>query len=123
MAVALIVDDDAHIRDSLSEHLREKGFEVLSAGHGVEALEVARRGPRPDVIVLDLLMPVMDGWDFRAAQLASPDLADIPVVVISAAGFSPRTVLGQLSVADYLMKPLHPDTFVAAIRRAVRVGA
>jgi CheY-like chemotaxis protein len=95
MAVALVVDDDVHIRESLSEYLQEEGFDVRSASHGLEALEVARRGPRPDVIVLDLLMPVMDGWDFRAAQLASPDLADIPVVVISAAGFSAATSSGS----------------------------
>jgi len=120
MAVALIVDDDVHIRESLSEYLRGEGFDVLAAGHGLEALEVARRGPRPDVIVLDLLMPVMDGWDFRAAQLASPDLADIPVVVISAAGFTAATVLGQLPVSAYLTKPVNLDSLVAAINRTVR---
>jgi CheY-like chemotaxis protein len=121
MAVALVVDDDVHIRESLSEYLQGEGFDVLSAGHGLQALEVARRGPRPDVIVLDLLMPVMDGWDFRAAQLASPDLADIPVVVISAAGFSEATVLGQLPVSSYLAKPVNLDSLVAAIHRVVRL--
>jgi CheY-like chemotaxis protein len=118
VAVVLLVDDDPSIRGSLSEYLAGEGFDVLVASHGVEALEVARRSPRPDVIVLDLLMPIMDGWDFRSAQLAIPDLAPIPVVVLSACGFSPGTVLGQLQVEDYLTKPFSPDGLVAAIRKS-----
>jgi CheY-like chemotaxis protein len=114
---ALIVDDDKHIREALREYLNGDGFEVVCAADGQEALEVLQQGTRPDVIVLDLLMPVMDGWDFRAAQLRDPALAKVPVVIISASGFSAATVVSQLKAADYLAKPLNPGMLVDVLRR------
>jgi CheY-like chemotaxis protein len=114
---ALIVDDDPAIVDGLSEYLEHDGYGVIGAADGTEALVLLDGGVRPDVIVLDLLMPGMDGWDFRMAQLNDPSLATIPVLVISASGFSRPTVLKQLRVDEYLAKPLDPEGVVRALDR------
>jgi CheY-like chemotaxis protein len=114
---ALIVDDDPAIVDGLSEYLGHDGYGVMAAADGAEALALLNSGVRPDVIVLDLLMPGMDGWDFRMAQLNKPSLATIPVLIISASGFSRPTILRQLRVEEYLPKPLDPEVVVRALDR------
>jgi CheY-like chemotaxis protein len=81
----LVVDDDASIRECLALALEIEGHAVAQAEDGLDALLALRCGPRPDVIVLDLEMPVMTGWEFREAQLRDPELAAIPVVVVSSA--------------------------------------
>ena len=86
MATLLVVEDEPDIRSAIAEVLRDEGHRVLEAGDGSEALGVLRAGSRPDAIILDLMMPRLDGWGFRAAQLAEPDLARIPVLVVSAHG-------------------------------------
>jgi CheY-like chemotaxis protein len=80
----LIVEDDLDIREALADALGCEGYDLVLAQHGQEALELLRDGARPDVILLDLLMPVMSGWQFRQIQLADPVLAEIPVIVVSA---------------------------------------
>src|SRR3954470_12387725 len=81
----LVVDDDPDIRESVRLVLEDEGYEVEEAADGAAALALLRAATtRPDVILLDLMMPVMNGWQFRAAQLADDDLADIPVIVLSA---------------------------------------
>src|SRR5437763_11475852 len=84
----LLVDDDFAIIDGVSEFLESEGFSVVSASNGIDALNQLRSGVRVDAIILDVMMPMMDGWDFHAEQLANPALRDIPVVVISASGFN-----------------------------------
>ena len=79
----LVVDDNRDIRELLVELLAAEGYAVAGAEDGRRALAEARAN-RPDVILLDLMMPVMSGWEFREAQLRDPDLADVPVVVVSA---------------------------------------
>jgi len=71
-ASILLVDDDPDIRSAVKEFLHHEGFTVVPAPNGADALNTLRTGFRPNVIVLDIMMPVMDGWDFRAAQLADP---------------------------------------------------
>jgi len=102
----LFVEDDSAIRESLGEALQEDGFEVVAAANGREALEHLRNGARPSAILLDLMMPVMDGWDFRRAQLDDPSLRDIPVVVVSASGFSPETIRTQFGDVELIPKPV-----------------
>ena len=85
MARILIADDDADVRESLRLLLELNGHSVDEARNGREALDALDgRATRPCVILLDLMMPVMDGWQFRRAQLQNPAVADVPVVVISA---------------------------------------
>jgi CheY-like chemotaxis protein len=115
---ALLVEDDAAILGSLGEALREEGLEVATARHGQEALEALRAGLRPSVIVLDLMMPVMDGWDFRHEQLRDPALRDIPVVVVTATGFSEKTIRMQFGNVDLLPKPVPYLDLLALLGRA-----
>ena len=79
----LVVEDDERVRQVMSELFAEEGFEVRGAGDGVQAL-AALEDWVPDCIVLDLMMPVMDGWSFRREQLNRETLRDVPVVVVSA---------------------------------------
>lgn len=81
----LLVEDDEAIREALSEILQDEGFEVQTAVHGLAALLALETGARPRVILLDLMMPVMDGWQFMARLNAHAEWAGIPVVVVSAA--------------------------------------
>jgi CheY-like chemotaxis protein len=81
----LVVDDDVGIRQLLMRSLSFEGFDVIEAANGLDALTQLRSGRRPSVIVLDLRMPVMDGWAFRTAQRADPRIARIPVVILSGA--------------------------------------
>jgi len=108
----LIVDDDRDIRETLGELLAEDGFAVEAAWNGETALNRLEAGFRPDVIILDLMMPVMDGLTFRALQRKHPALADIPVVGLTAA---------PAPDADFecLRKPLSFDKLVDKLHRAV----
>jgi CheY-like chemotaxis protein len=85
----LLVEDDADIRDTLSDVLSWEGYEVLTAANGREALELLRGGTGVDAILLDLMMPIMSGWEFRRVQLDDPALAGIPCVVLSASAPGP----------------------------------
>ena len=80
---ALVVEDDHLIREAIAEALDEEGFEVVEAANGKEALDKLH-AERASLVLLDLMMPVMDGWQFREAQLHDPELSHIPVVVLSA---------------------------------------
>src|SRR5262245_28329429 len=100
----LVVDDDSELRDSLALLLALKGHEVMTACDGRQALQTLRGGPQPCLIVLDLTMPEMDGYQFRRAQLADPALAHIPVVLCSAHPTAPA-VAQQLGVLACFEKP------------------
>lgn len=115
MAVILVVEDEKDIREGVAEALREEGHEVREAGDGLEALQSLRSGPTPHAILLDLMMPRMDGWQFRAAQLGDPRLAGIPVLVVSAHG-------GALAAARYLAKPFDLGALLAAVDEVVAMG-
>src|SRR5512142_2554210 len=80
----MVVGGDHLIREALAEALDEEGFEVLEAANGREALDKLH-AERASLVLLDLMMPVMDGWSFREAQLHDPEISNIPVVVLSAA--------------------------------------
>jgi CheY-like chemotaxis protein len=107
-APVLLVEDDRLLRDAMRIELQSVGLRVMTAANGEEALAVAREGPRPSVIVLDLNMPVMDGWQFRAQQIVDPRLADIPVIVLTARGDADRQAR-SLGVAAALSKPVDLD--------------
>jgi CheY-like chemotaxis protein len=110
----LVVDDDEDIRESLADALRECGYEVAVAINGRDALGKLRDGIRPAIILLDLMMPVMDGWQFRAEQAEDATLADIPVIIISAAGANPGVPEGTCA---YLRKPFNLKDLVREIER------
>jgi CheY-like chemotaxis protein len=98
----LLVEDDAAIRDALQTLLADEGYLVSTAENGRQALEQLHAGQAADLIVLDLQMPVMDGWQFRALQKADPLLFDIPVLAISADGSAKAEAI---DAEGYLHKP------------------
>jgi two-component system response regulator CpxR len=111
----LIVEDDASIRETLAEVLEDEDYQVLQAGHGLEALELLRGGTQPDVLLIDLMMPVMTGWQLLEVLDQDPDLQRIPVVVFSAAHEA-----GALRGArEVLTKPVNLDRLLGAIARHV----
>ncbi len=101
----LLVEDDADIRSDLAELLRDDGFEVITAQNGEDALARLHQGLTPNVILLDLMMPIMDGWKFRSEQLRDPDLARIPTVLLSGAD-DVRRQARDLGASGYVLKPL-----------------
>jgi CheY-like chemotaxis protein len=118
-----IVDDDNDVRNALSELLEAEGFTVDGATNGREALARLRGGVHPAVILLDLMMPGMDGWDFRDEQLRDPKLASVPVVIVSAAGFSPESIRVQFRPAAYVPKPIERAALLDVLREVVGSGA
>ena len=96
----LIVDDDADVRDMLRDVLEEGGYRVAMAEDGLEALNYLGAHPPPFLIILDLMMPVMDGWQFLREQRKAPAIASIPVAVFSA---DPQ--VEQLDCAVRVKKP------------------
>jgi CheY-like chemotaxis protein len=106
MPCVLIVEDDDEVREMLALLLRGESYEVMTATNGAEALNIMRQR-RPCLVLLDLMMPVMNGWDFRRSQLSDPDLADVPVICLTAV-FDPARVGEELSVRCY-SKPVALD--------------
>jgi CheY-like chemotaxis protein len=109
----LVVDDDPDIRDSLREVLEDEGYTVNTVANGREALDYLHRSPRPCVILLDLMMPVMDGWQFRREQKQDPAIAAIPLIVITATGKRPVLI----DADELVMKPLDLGRLFEAIER------
>jgi CheY-like chemotaxis protein len=101
----LIVEDDDGVRDTLAAILRDEGYAVETASNGEAALQQVAARPLPTLILLDLMMPRMDGIHFRARQLADPELREVPVVVISARPDVARQA-AALHADDFLRKPM-----------------
>ena len=111
----LIVEDDRDTREMLGRFLELEGFEVRTASNGQAALDTLHQHDDvpPCVIILDLMMPVMNGWQFREIQKTDPDLAEIPVVVVTAAG--PRDDIPSITADAWLSKPVDFDRLLATI--------
>lgn len=108
----LVVDDDQDIRELLVSVLKDDGYEAQSARNGREALDLIERW-RPDVVVLDLMMPIMDGWTFAERM---HEKWDIPIVVMSAAT-DLKQHAGRVGAADVIAKPFEIDSFLPVIDR------
>lgn len=119
-SLILVVDDHYEIRVALAELLEDEGYQVITAAHGQEALTLLRRGTvRPALIVLDVMMPVMDGWTFREIQASDPALQAIPVVVISAIS-NVQPPRHPVPAAAYLPKPLNFALLLETVTRFCR---
>jgi CheY-like chemotaxis protein len=117
-ALVVVVDDDFDIRAMLTMVLEIEGYRVLAAANGRDALEKLRDRPSPSLIVLDLMMPVMNGAQFRAAQRSSPELAAVPVVVLTGDGATAE-MSATLDACAWLRKPIKLDTLLTTIRRCL----
>jgi two-component system, cell cycle response regulator len=118
----LVVDDSDTVRALVAMVLADAGHDVDEAADGLRALELARAAP-PDVVLLDLQMPVLDGWGVLAALRADPELAEVPVVVLTQAD-DPGSVATALDrgADDHLRKPFDPVELLARVRAAGRTG-
>jgi CheY-like chemotaxis protein len=108
----LLVEDDPTILGAMKMVLEWEGYEVACASNGQEALERLRAGERPSLILLDVMMPVLDGRQFREEQKRDPDLASIPVVVVSAVEGA-----SSLDAAGHVQKPFEVEELLQTLRR------
>jgi CheY-like chemotaxis protein len=112
----LVVDDDYDMQDAISESLEIEGHETTCVSNGREALDYLRDGERVCVILLDLMMPVMNGWEFRERQLQNSELASIPVVVVTADGNADEKAR-KLSADGFLRKPLRAEELLSTVEK------
>lgn len=111
----LIVEDDVDVRETLAEVLTEEGYNIVAFAGGRAALEHLRTSQaRPGLILLDLMMPNMDGWEFRAEQQRNVNLTKVPTVILSADGNVDKN-MSSLQADGYLRKPIHIRTLLQLV--------
>ncbi len=111
----LVVDDEPHVRKYLKTILQDAGYEAVSASDGHKGLKAARR-EKPNLIVLDLVMPRQTGTDFYRNMVKDRELSNIPIIVVSAVGGRELAVKRPAAVFD---KPIDPEAFISAVERAL----
>jgi CheY-like chemotaxis protein len=111
----LLVDDEPDIRASLKDVLESEGYRVVAASNGREALDRLHDMPRPCLILLDLMMPVMNGWEFAEALEADAGLSAIPIVIVTA--FSREMERRKITTRDVLGKPVDLDRLSSVVKR------
>ncbi|MFP5384916.1 MAG: response regulator [Bacteriovoracia bacterium] len=112
----LVVEDDTSIRELLVELLESEGYDVGSAVNGLEGLKSLQSEKKPDLILIDLMMPVMDGYSFRTEQLKNPQWAEIPTVVMSAEA-NAKEKMKNFNITAFLSKPVELDTILKTVSR------
>jgi two-component system, OmpR family, alkaline phosphatase synthesis response regulator PhoP len=116
----LVVDDDPELVRLLGSYLEQAGFQVLAAYDGETALHILRR-ERPDLVLLDLMLPDRDGWDVTRIVRADPDLGSTPIIMLTARVEDYDRILGlELGADDYVTKPYNPREVVARVRAVLR---
>jgi CheY-like chemotaxis protein len=113
--IVLIVEDDPETAKALAEYLNSQGYRSMIATNGQEAIDVLRAGERPCLILLDIMMPVKNGWDFRAEMLSEPELAAIPIVVVTADIAAVSRAMGLR--LPLLRKPIDPRRLMSEVAR------
>ncbi len=113
MPTILVVEDERDIREAVAEVLADEGYDVVGACDGEDAIEKLH-ACHPGVVLLDLMMPRMNGWEFRAAQRRDPEISGIPVIVVSALGQQ-----AELDADGYLQKPFVLDRLLTVVRQHV----
>lgn len=112
----LVVEDDNSIRELLVELLQSEGYEVTSAVNGLEGLKSLESNKKPDLILIDLMMPVMDGYSFRSEQMKHPVWSKIPVVVMSAEA-NAKEKMKNFNITAFLSKPVELDTILKTVEK------
>jgi two-component system response regulator VicR len=112
------IEDEPEMIELVQLILGKKGFNVIGANGGIEGLEIVRR-EKPDLILLDLMMPDMDGWEVYQQIKANPELRRIPVIVVTAKAQSIDKVLGLhiAKVDDYITKPFGPQELMESVEK------
>lgn len=115
----LVVEDDKFISADLELLLSSEGYSVACANNGDEALSILQRSNSlPSIVLLDLMMPVMDGWEFRAAQIRDPRLASIPVVVMTADGQAAEKAK-KMNAKGFVQKPFDIELLLKVIASSI----
>jgi CheY-like chemotaxis protein len=114
----LLIEDDPDIREAIGDVLAEEGYTVAMADTGQQGLDRLRAEPLPDVILLDLMMPVMDGWKFREEQKQHPAWDAIPVIVLSAVGNTQERA-ESIGASGCLRKPLDIDELLDMLQKVM----
>ncbi len=115
--LVMIVEDDRDVRDSVREALEDHGYQTIGASQGKEALELLRSSAaKPCIILLDMMMPVMDGWAFRKAQTADPAISSIPVIVLTAHSSASDTAR-DMGAVGFLRKPVTLQELLTAVKQ------
>jgi CheY-like chemotaxis protein len=114
-ARVMVIEDDTDLREAICLMLHYEGHEASGCSNGREAIHRLEDGHQSDVILLDLMMPVMNGWEFCEYRAGAPALARVPVIVITAR----RGVTPPLGVSDVLLKPFDADELYEAISRVL----
>jgi CheY-like chemotaxis protein len=112
----LVVEDDNSIRELLVELLQSEGYEVASAVNGLEGLKYLQTQKNPDLILIDLMMPVMDGYAFRTEQMKNAQWSKIPVVVMSAEA-NAKEKMKSFGITAFLAKPVELDTILKTVEQ------
>lgn len=116
----LVIEDDADIRELIAYNLRKEGYQVVVADEGTEGLKLAAQNP-PDLVLLDLMLPDLDGLEVCRRLKRDPTLASMPVVMVTAKGGESDIVAGlELGADDYITKPFSPRVLVARTRAVLR---
>ena len=110
----LVIDDDEGVRTVMRKQLQHAGFDVVSAATGLQGLAMMRHDPTIRLVLLDMIMPAMDGWGVRQKQLEDARLAEIPVIILTGAPL-PSLVHDQLRAADYILKPVGRDHLISVV--------
>jgi two-component system cell cycle response regulator DivK len=113
----LVVDDDADLREAYADCLRDEGYEVIMAEHGLRALEIVRAGP-PDVILMDLSLPVMDGWEATRVLKSDKQTQAIPVIAITGLSLKTGEDDARSAGCDAMVrKPCRSEALIDAVKR------
>lgn len=113
----LVVEDEADVREALREIIEYEGFQVVEAANGKEALDYLRKNTAPCLVLLDLMMPVMNGFDFLAAVKREPTLHQVSVLILSAAARDKLDeAMKDSSAKGYLTKPVQLQPLLAAVK-------
>lgn len=112
----MVVDDDADIREGVRDILESEGYNVLTAANGLEALIQLQKGARPAVILLDLMMPVMDGYQFAAEQRKSATFGKIPILVLTADGHATQKA-ASIGATGHVQKPFKIHVLLETVER------
>ena len=115
----LVIDDEDDVRHSIVRHLERAGFDVLEVRNVIEALELLRSDGDIRVVLLDLMMPGLTGWQFREEQLRDPGIAKVPTIVLTGQNVERRD-RQRLRVTDFLVKPVPPDLLIRVVGKYCR---
>ena len=120
MKTILVIDDEKDLIKLVDHHLSREGYLVIGAKNGIEGLDIAQKH-KPDLILLDIMLPKMDGWEVCKRLKSAPETAHIPVVMLTAKAQEIDKIIGlELGADDYITKPFSPREMVARVKAVLR---